>query len=356
MDRSPLPIDAIILGHGLAGATLAWHLRWRGWRVLVIDRDESVTSSKVAAGIVTPITGQRVARSWRIDEFLPEARSFYDRVAAELGTAHYRSVPYVRLLHTGDECRRWKEKKHDPAFQRLLTNPQPHPLVDPDQFLTSGEGFEMQGAWLDVKAWLMASREHLQQHGAWLTADVPADAVAVEAEGVTVRAPEPLGARHLVFCQGFEAAGNPFFPWLRWKSAKGEILTVHAPELRERRIVNSGGWLLPLGCGGLFRAGSTYSWNDLDSIPTASARAEIESRLERLLRVPFTVTGHDAGVRPIINESKALIGLHPVHRRLGFFNGLGSKGVLHAPFFAAQLAALLVDGTAPEYEVDVCRN
>jgi hypothetical protein len=30
--------------------------------------------------------------------------------------------------------------------------------------------------------------------------------------------------------------------------------------------------------------------------------------------------------------------------------------VLHAPFFAAQLAALLVDGTPVEYDLDVCRN
>src|SRR6185436_13422159 len=72
-------LDAIILGHGLAGATLAWHLRWRGWRVLVVDRDEAVTSSKVAAGIVTPVSGRRVARSWRVDEFLPVAGEFYRR-------------------------------------------------------------------------------------------------------------------------------------------------------------------------------------------------------------------------------------------------------------------------------------
>src|SRR6188508_1063426 len=106
-------LDAIILGHGLAGASLAWHLRWRGWRVLVIDRDEAVTSSKIAAGIVSPISGQRVARSWRVDEFLPEAREFYARTAQETGVQHYRAVPCVRLLTTGDEQRRWQEKKRD---------------------------------------------------------------------------------------------------------------------------------------------------------------------------------------------------------------------------------------------------
>jgi glycine/D-amino acid oxidase-like deaminating enzyme len=207
-----------------------------------------------------------------------------------------------------------------------------------------------------VRGWLQASQRHLEKSGEWLSADISPESVSATADGVDVRDAVHLAARYLIFCQGWESAANPFFPWLKWKSAKGEILTVHAPSLREQRIVNGGGWLLPLGRDGLFRAGSTYAWDDFTTTPTAAAQAAIETRLRRWLRVPFSVTGHEAGVRPVINESKAVIGLHPVHRRIGFFNGLGSKGVLHAPFFAAQLAALLVDGTPVEYELDVCRN
>ena len=55
------PWDVIIVGQGLAGTTLAWHLREAGQRVLVIDACEPVTSSKIAAGLITPITGQRVS-------------------------------------------------------------------------------------------------------------------------------------------------------------------------------------------------------------------------------------------------------------------------------------------------------
>ena len=348
--------DVIILGHGLAGATLAWHLRWRGWKVLVIDRDEPFTSSKVAAGIVTPISGRRVARSWRVDEFIPAARDFYARAALELGGQHYTEIPYVRLLHTADERRRWEAKRHDPAFRKLLTPVQPVPLVNAAEFNAPEEGLEMQSAWLDVRAWLAASQRHLERAGAWLTAAIAPEAIRHEMDAVVVHTPHPVQAKYLIFCQGFEAAQNPWFPWIRWKSAKGEILNLHAPGLTEQRIINSGGWLLPFGRNGVFRCGSTYVWDDFTSTPTAAARTELESRLQRLLRVPFTVTGHEAAVRPIINESKAVIGLHPVHRRMGLFNGLGSKGVLHAPFFAAQLAALLIDGAPVEYDVDVCRN
>lgn len=345
--------DIIIIGHGLAGATLAWSLHWRGCRVKVIDRDEPLTSSKVAAGIVTPISGRRVARSWRVDEFLPAAREFYARTEAELGATFYSPTPYVRMLPTAEERRRWQEKRSDPEFQRLLTHPQPQPVLDASLFNAPEEGLEMQSAWLNVRAWLAASQARLKQRGEWITGEAQAGEVAVTPDGVAVAG---LTARHVVFCQGWEAAQNPHFPWLKWKSAKGEILNFSAPDLREQRIVNLGGWMLPMGRDGLFRAGSTYAWDDFTTTSTQAARDAIEARLHRALRVPFTITGQEAAVRPIINESKAVIGLHPAKPRIGFFNGLGSKGVLHAPFFAAQLAALLTDGTPVEYAVDVCRN
>lgn len=345
--------DVIIIGHGLAGAALAWSLHWRGWKVTVIDRNETITSSKIAAGIVTPISGKRVARSWRVEEFLPAAREFYARTEKELGAAFYHPRPYVRMLQSADERRRWNEKRNDPEFQRLLTQPQPEPMLDDRLFHAPETGLEVRSAWLDVRAWLSASQSFLEQRGNWITGEIsPGDAVittdAVRLNGLT--------ARYLVFCQGWEAAGNPFFPWLKWKSAKGEILNFHAPQLTEHRIVNVGGWILPLGQGSLFRTGSTYAWDDFSSAPTAAARQTIEARLHRALKVPFTLTGQDAAVRPIINESKAVLGLHPVQQRIGFFNGLGSKGVLHAPFFAGQFAALLTEGLPLEYEVDVCRN
>ena len=66
--------DAIIVGQGLAGTTLAWCLLEAGMSVLVTDPEEEITSSKIAAGLITPITGQRLALSWQVETFLPAAR------------------------------------------------------------------------------------------------------------------------------------------------------------------------------------------------------------------------------------------------------------------------------------------
>jgi len=67
----------LIVGQGLAGSLLAWQLVRRGQRVVVVDCEQETSSSKVAGGIVTPITGMRMVKTWRLDEFYPVAREFY---------------------------------------------------------------------------------------------------------------------------------------------------------------------------------------------------------------------------------------------------------------------------------------
>ena len=69
----------LIIGGGLAGTTLAWRLHERGLPFLIVDRDEPGTSSKIAAGLVTPLTGMRMNLSWRYDILHPEAVAFYRR-------------------------------------------------------------------------------------------------------------------------------------------------------------------------------------------------------------------------------------------------------------------------------------
>lgn len=96
---------------------------------------------------------------------------------------------------------------------------------------------------------------------------------------------------------------------------------------------------MPLG-NELFRVGSTYEWQQLDNVPTDAGRDEITSKLATFLRLPFEVVGHQAAVRPIHRNQYPVVGWHPVQRQLGYFNGLGSKGTLHAPYFARRFADL----------------
>lgn len=344
------PWDVIIVGLGLAGTTLAWHLREAGQRVLVIDACEPVTSSKIAAGLITPITGQRLKLSWRCDDFLPVARKFYTSIEKQTGGKFFHDRIALRLFKSETEQQYWTDRVSNPDYTSHLTDPQPVPLLDPDLADVSGGGFAIHTAQLDVAAYLEASRTALDWEP--VTLEWRRD-VSFSADEVTV-----CGHRtqRLISCEGYGAKQNPYFSWVPFNAAKGDILTVRFHKPVPPHPLHRGIWIAPTRDPEIFRIGSTYDWENFDQVPSASAREELEGKLKEFFHVPYTVLDHQAAVRPIIIESKALIGLHPEHKRLGFFNGLGSKGSMHAPWFAQCFTRFLVHQTPLPADLDIGKH
>jgi len=344
--------DFVIIGQGLAGTTLAWHLRWRGYRTVVLDREAAVTSSRVAAGLITPITGKRLAKSWRFDELYAAAGEFYPRVEAATGARFFSRRPIVRLFRDGRE-REIFARRADGEFRGLVGRA--GPVVDPAWFDAPLGGFEMTAAGrVAVAHYLDASRDHFRRDSGYRPADVRIDSdLRVGRDGV-VFPRLGIATGRVILCQGFEAARSPWFGSVPFAPAKGDILTLRVPGLTEDRVVNRGVWIAPDG-GGLYRAGSTYDRDAPDDTPTPAARAEIVSRLGEFLRLPVEVVGHAAAVRPVVDERKPVLGLHPASDRVGVFNGLGSKGSLLAPFYAAHFAGFLAGEHPIDPEVDVRR-
>ncbi len=334
--------DFVIIGQGLAGTALAWSLLRRGRSVLVVDRGRG-GCSRLAAGLMTPVTGKRLAKSWRWDEFYPTAAAFYRAAEADTGAALFHQRPALRIFANEAERTRYA--------QRAATGREP--VIRPAWFDAPLGGFEMDAARLDVPRYLDASRDHFRTHGAYLAAEVEPRDVEPTATGVRVPSLD-IDARTLILCRGFDATADPWFGSIKFNAAKGEILAVRIPGVAEERVVHRGIWLAPDG-DDVFRVGSTYTWEPLDPIPTPEGRAEIESKLRAFLRVPFEVIDHRAAVRPVIDAGFPVLGRHPLFPRLAYFNGLGSKGSLLAPFFANQLAAHLCGEGDIEPEVNVSR-
>ncbi len=331
--------DIIIVGQGIAGTTLAWQMQQAGQRVLIIDACEPVTSSKIAAGLMTPITGKRLVVSLRCDEFLPLATTFYRDIEEQTGRTFFHDRTALRLFSSDLERELWVERSQDPTYQSFLSDQQPTPLLDPDIGDASGGGFAMNAAQLDVAGYLEASRAVLTWES--MTLDWDRD-ISFDKDGVSVRG---YRTRRLVSCEGYAATRNPYFSWVPFKAAKGDILTVRFHRPVPANSLHRGVWVAPTSQSDVFRVGSTYEWEKLDQEPDAAARAKIERRLKEFVRVPYTVLDHQAAVRPIINESKALVGVHPEHSELGYFNGLGSKGSLHAPWYAQRFSDYLLHKT-----------
>ncbi|MCZ2341901.1 MAG: FAD-binding oxidoreductase [Bacteroidales bacterium] len=352
-ERHTPTVDVVIIGAGLAGCALAWSLRWRGVRVRLLDRGEPGTPSRIAAGLMTPITGMRLAVTWRMTALLAAANAFYPRVEAETGATFYHPRPAVRLFGEPGEVDILTRK----GDQLLGQVDRLEPRWPPGWFAHPFGGFILtQAARLDVPTFLAVTQQHFAAEGAFQIADVqlPQD---IEPSASTIRLPRwGLTTRYVVFCTGYQPQPNPWFPQSALEPAKGEILTVSIPELHEDRVIYAQGiWLAPIGAG-RFRVGSTYDLNHLDTLPTVAGREELLSKLRRFVRLPIHVIGHDAAVRPVARSRKPLLGVHAEFPRLAYCNGLGSKGSLSVPYCAEMLAEHLLADAPLDPEVDLQRG
>ncbi len=338
-------VDFLIVGQGLAGTVLALELLERGNRVLVVDAGHRC-ASRVAAGIINPVAGKRLAPSWRVEELLPEALAYYRRWEGRHGVTVYHPRVMRRFLTLEQRSRYWPKRLASGELKPYLTEAC-SPGSDSEVLEFQPSGF------LDTAVFLDRSAKFLDENRTLLRAEFSYDDLKVERSGVSW---QEVRAGKVIFCEGYQAASNPWFDWLPFTPAKGEILTLRAPALAGDTILNNGKWLLPLGDGRV-RVGSTYEWDRLDEVPTVAGRLELEQAYATLAGdVPPEPLDHRAGVRAIVKDTKPVLGLHPGFDTVGIFNGLGSKGVTIAPPFARRLTEYLLQGRPLDDEVDVRRN
>jgi glycine oxidase len=307
-----VPSGVTIRGQGLAGTLLAWELRRRGREVRIRVGVPGASSSRVGAGIMNPLTGQRFVPSWRWAEALPTALRTYQALEQELGCRLVFEFRIRRLLRDERERRIFLEKAAAGALA-------PHLGQEFEG------GFWIEGAWrVDTALLVDRMRERLLEWG------------CVLGEGD----PEPEGWP-VVACTG--ATIPPEFGWLGLVPCEGVTVDFAAPELDPRVILNRGCWVLPLP-NGRARLGSTW-WRACETT------AQREASLQRLIAEGEALLGRDLGAVNVLSgwrvttpDKHPVVGWANDAFRVGVFNGLGSKGALHAPWLAENWARHLCGG------------
>ena len=94
-------MNILIIGQGIAGSCLAWELKRRGSEFTVADRPVAETASRVAAGLVNPLTGRAFRPGWRQEECLAAAEAFYPETERELGGSWWQKTPIFREVEIG---------------------------------------------------------------------------------------------------------------------------------------------------------------------------------------------------------------------------------------------------------------
>ncbi|MBL7828137.1 MAG: FAD-binding oxidoreductase [Saprospiraceae bacterium] len=337
----------LIVGHGIAGAVLAYTLSDKGADVYVADVDLPGRSSMPAAGIINPVTGKRFVKSWNFDLFFDSAVSFYKKVESEAGKQLFFKKPIFRLLHTAAEANDWSGRSVLPDYAGLMSDRKDAGNWSDAILPTLMIGELKQSARVDFSLLIQTLAQRWVQQGRLISDYIHPDDTSTMLKEYD----------RIVFCEGYRAEKNTLFPGLKWLVAKGEALLVHFP-----------GWKLPVGLEMIKKgillapvseqlcwAGGSYAWNFTDVSPTAEARQFLQGHLQQMLRIPYEIAGQVAGVRPTVQDRRPLLGESSVRKNVFLFNGFGTKGALLAPFWADHLSRHLLNGTELDPVVDIRR-
>ena len=310
---------------------LGWELERAGISFALIDRGLAHAASIAGAGIINPITGRRLVKSWRYESLHPVARETYRALEAELGVPLWREMRVRRLFADEQERRRAQVKQTDPDLAPFLAS-------------ADGEGWWIRdAARVDVAALLAVIRARWMAMGKLRTD--PAEIERAIGRGECV-----------VDCRGLAGAEAREFAFVPWEFSQGEVLELKVAGLEPDVILNRRFWVAPIAAG-VALAGATHEPGMRDGRPTASGGDTIAAAVSELLgpERPFGILGHRGGVRVTLGDKRPVAGRHPANPRMGIINALGAKGALWAPMLARQWAAHLARGTAFDPEIDVGR-
>lgn len=346
-----MKVDYIIVGQGVAGTLLAYFLKQEGKKVVIFDPGYERAASQVAAGIINPITGRRYVKSWRVDELIPFAKDIYRKLEVEFGISIYHEQHIIRTLFNQREENDWLSRTGDPGYETyMLEQAELGPYATyTEQAFSYGE--VCHSAQVDIGVLANTYREVLDAEGAFHKSSFDYELLKITSEGVSY---QDISASTIVFCEGARAVANPFFNYLPFAGAKGDVLLIRIPGQKFEKIIKHRIFLVPM-MNDLYWVGATYDRKYEDDLPTTTGRAFLEERLADFLKLPYEVVTHKAAIRPTVKDRRPFLGRHPEHRSLAIFNGLGTKGASLAPFWAKHMAEFLLKKRKLDKAVDIKR-
>jgi glycine/D-amino acid oxidase-like deaminating enzyme len=344
---SPHQVDYIIVGQGLAGSAVAVHLLRAGKKIVVFDRIESNKATLVAAGLFNPVTGKKMTKTWLADTIFPYLNRFYSDVETQTRSTFFHPMPLYRPFISVEEQNDWMARSADEAYKDyvadVFTKPTLPGVNDPfGGLLLKHSGY------VDTHSFVQAVREWIKRDGFFQEGDLESDELEVNERGVNYRG---WSAQYIIFCTGIRK--EKYFGWLPVAPLKGETITVQT-SFQAPYIVNRGVYVVPNGVS-RFKIGATYDFHDHLNEITARGRGELVEKYQDIVTDPFTVIGQEWGMRPTVPDRRPIVGRHPEYERAAVLNGLGTKGVSLAPYFASILIRSLENGDAINNGADVNR-
>ena len=339
--------DYLIVGQGLAGTLLAYQLIQHHQRILVIDESVAHTSSKIAAGMFTPLSGKRMAKSWMAEELLPCLKDTYAKLEILLAQQFIHYQPIQIGFSSVKEQNDFYSSRPIGIAPYLEVDAQMHPGLNAPL-----GGFEvLESGWLNTASLLGAFKTYLINNNQYLDEAFDYTALTQQANGWQYKNYRSKG---VIFCEGYKNSFNPFFGDIPIIPNRGDVFNIQTACLGNDKIYKRGAYAVYQNIGH-YKVGSTYHWDNASEAPDEKGYQELKSKTDLLVNGAYAIMQHKVGIRPTTRDRRPVLGRHATLSGLYLFNGLGTKGVMLAPYFSNLMALfILLNKELPE-EVNLKR-
>jgi glycine oxidase len=344
-------VDYLIIGQGLAGSLLAYRLLELGKTVHLFDNQHKGASSAIAAGIINPITGRRFAKSWRIDEFLPFSKAYYQKIEQQFSINIFHDRSVLRFLQGNKDINDWHGRSSWDGFGEYMKELKNMEELADLFHLPFGIGEINPAAQVDLPVLIKTFQKYFQEK----------EIISLQSIGYqdiefseTACGFENISATKVIFCEGHQARFNPWFENILFEPSKGEVLFLKIPEMNFEHLLKNKIMMAPLG-EDIYWTGSNYEWDSPHDEPTAAFKEDFIKKLKQTLKLPFEVVDHRAAIRPTMKDRRPVLGIHPENTQVAIFNGLGTKGASLGPFWVNEMAEHLIYNKPLDKEVDLHR-
>jgi hypothetical protein len=271
---------------------------------------------------------------------MPYAEQFYEKIESELGVNIIEKKKIYKLFSSFEDENNWMVKQQDTRFSNYLMPIENKTL----QNVKSNYGFGVVNTFgnMNTTLFLEKSKEFFISKGVTFIDEI-----------FNYKHVEDTN-ENILFCEGYDVVKNPFFNYLPLKPTHGEVLIIETDEFKFEHVLNKNMFIVHLK-DNLFKVGATYNWELTEPVCTEKAKSELIEKLTSITDFKFKIVNQIAGIRPTVKDRRPLIGQHPKHQNLFVFNGLGTKGVMIAPYYAQQLLDSILHQKPLEKEVDINR-
>lgn len=343
--------DYLIVGYGLAGSVLSYQLANTGKKILVIDAFNLNSSSQVAAGLVNPVTGRRVVKSWMADILIPFAEEFYQRLEKEFSESFYHRMDVLEVIHTIKDLNEWTSRMGEIEMKKYFTKEAPEDLYI-NKIIEFKKMIRISSsAWMNIPLFIDLCKRKLKDSIHFVEREFETSKLKIENDFITY---DNFKCKRIIFCEGYKSFQNPLWNWLPFVPAKGEILLIECKKLPENYILLGGIFLIPIG-NHKFRVGSTYEWNFKNDLPSEDGKLKLFTLLNNFLKIPFSIIEHRSGIRPTVKDRRPFLGQHPDYGNVYIFNGMGTKGVQLVPYFGDHFVNFLIKNEKLNSEININR-